>query len=264
MIQPIKPAIKRQLPPLWLEFYHRIWLYPDDPMCVLSFLLKGCPGNDMGFFQRLHLVRRLYKITFNVKCAHAQSQMLAVLEAIFSIRESESCIVEAGCFKGGSTAKFSIGAKMTDRRLIAFDSFEGIPDNVEPHDKTISGKYVGPFESGSFCGTLSEVKRNVQRFGEIKVCQFVQGWFEDTMPGFSEKIGVIYLDVDLASSTRTCLKFLYPLLIPGGILFSQDGHLPLVMDVFNDDAFWEREVGCKKPSIRGLGESNLIKLIKPG
>ncbi|HET89922.1 MAG TPA: methyltransferase [Chloroflexi bacterium] len=261
MIKRIKAAIKRRIPPPWLTFRHVLWLYPGDPIRVLVFLLKGWSNNSISFGERLRLIKRLYRITFNLDCPHTQSQILAVLEAIFST--SQGCIVEAGCFKGGSTAKFSIGAKMTNKRLVVFDSFQGIPDNEESHDKSIFGKHVGPFQPGSYCGALDEVQQNVQRFGEIAACEFVEGWFEDTLPGFAEKIGVIYLDVDLVSSTRTCLKFLYPLLIPGGILFSQDGHLPLVVEAFDDDAFWEHEVGCKKPPIQGLGTSALLKLVKP-
>lgn len=46
--------------------------------------------------------------------------------------------------------------------------------------------------------------------------RFIKGWFEDTMPVFNERIIAAYIDVDLASSTKTCLKYLYPLLVPGG------------------------------------------------
>jgi len=67
--------------------------------------------------------------------------------------------------------------------------------------------------------------------------------------------------VDLASSTRTCLKYLYPLLESNGVLYSQDGHLPLVIDVFDNDNFWLSEVGCKRPQILGLGEKKLIKIM---
>ena len=70
------------------------------------------------------------------------------------------------------------------------------------------------------------------------------------------------MDVDLASSTRTCLKYLYPLLEPSGTLYSQDGHLPLVIDVFADTDFWLQEVGCAKPSIDGLRQKKLIRMTK--
>ena len=79
---------------------------------------------------------------------------------------------------------------------------------------------------------------------------------------FNKRIAAAYLDVDLASSTKTCLKYLYPILVPGGVIISQDGDFPLVIEVYNDDQFWEEEVGCKKPYIEGLGERKLIKIVK--
>jgi O-methyltransferase len=140
---------------------------------------------------------------------------------------------------------------------VVFDSFQGIPENDEPHDKNIFGRPES-FKAGSYWGTLDEVKRNVARFGRIDVCRFVPGWFEETLPGFHEPIAAMYLDVDLAASTRTCLKYLYPLLAAGGTLYSQDGHLPLVIEALSDADFWVNEVGCKPPRIEGLGQRKLI------
>ena len=101
------------------------------------------------------------------------------------------------------------------------------------------------------------------KYGSIEPCRFIKGWFENTMPAFSERIVAAFIDVDLASSTRTCLKYLYPLLVPGGIIYSHDGDFPLVIEVFMDNDFWEKEVGSKKPYIEGLGERKLIRIIKP-
>ncbi len=80
---------------------------------------------------------------------------------------------------------------------------------------------------------------------------------------FNKDIAVAYIDVDLASSTRDCLKYLYPRMVANGILFSQDGHLPLVLDVFKDNDFWEREVGAKRPEILGFGVEKLISIVRP-
>ncbi|MEJ2672957.1 MAG: TylF/MycF/NovP-related O-methyltransferase, partial [Deltaproteobacteria bacterium] len=176
----------------------------------------------------------------------------------------KGCIAEAGVFKGGSSAKFSLAAKYAKRELILFDSFQGLPENTELHEQSILGHSItGWFKGGAFCGGMEEVKHNIGKYGEITVCKFIKGWFDDTMPLFKEKIAAAYIDVDLASSTKTCLKYLYPLLIPGGVLYSQDGDFPLVIQVFDDDHFWENEVGCKKPCIEGLGTQKLIRITKP-
>ena len=90
----------------------------------------------------------------------------------------------------------------------------------------------------------------------------MKGWFDDTLPRDNIDIAGAYVDVDLASSTRTCIKHFYPRLLPGGFLLSQDGDFPLVIEAFDDDRFWEEEVGFKKPEIHGLNESKMLRVYK--
>ena len=214
--------------------------------------------------QRQELLGRLSTISKHIDCPHNSSHILAYINDLLLLPKNlEGCIVEAGAFKGGSTAKISIIASMLNRPLVVFDSFEGLPENIEQHEKSILGHSIeGWFEKGKFSGSLNEVKNNVEKFGDISSCRFIKGWFDKTMTDFSEKICAAYLDVDLASSTITCLKYLYPRIVSGGILYSQDGDFPLVIDIFKDYAFWENEVGCKKPAIEGIGKSKIIKIIK--
>jgi O-methyltransferase len=188
--------------------------------------------------------------------------MLSIIRSILSVPPSlNGCVCEAGSFKGGSTAKLSIACKIVGRRLFVFDSFEGIPESNDNHDKNIDGERAF-FRKGSYCGSLQEVTDNVYQFGELGVCEFIKGWFENTLPQFSEPIAVLYLDVDLASSTRTCLKYFYPLVVPGGVIYSQDGHLQRIIDLLGSIDFWENEVHVSRPEIEGLGEKKLIKIIK--
>jgi O-methyltransferase len=211
----------------------------------------------------MNIVRQLNSIGEAIASPHTLDEILNFIQAILMVpSHSNGRIVEAGCYKGSGTAKFSLAAELAGRELVVFDSFRGIPANDERHDRDIFGTAAN-FQRGAYCGTLGEVTQNVTRFGRIGCCRFIEGWFEDTMPTFGEPIAAAYLDVDLASSTRTCLKYLYPLLEPGGVLFSQDGHLPLVIDVFDDDGFWRDEVGSEKPAIEGLRKRKLIRLVKP-
>jgi O-methyltransferase len=215
--------------------------------------------------RQVELYNRLTQVSKHVHCSHNASDVLAFIVEILSVpKDSPGCIVEAGCFKGGSTAKFSLFAKLVGRPLVVFDSFQGIPANEEPQEKSILGHSIkDAFPGGSFCGSLDEVRANVEKYGEIDVCRFVPGWFEDTMPHFNEPVCAAFLDVDLASSTKSCLKYLYPLLIPGGVICSQDGHFPRVIEVFSDDRFWEEEVGYKRPPIEGLRKRPVIRVVKP-
>jgi len=215
--------------------------------------------------ERRKLLDSFATISKNVNCPHNPSHILTFVTALLRLPPGiQGCIVEAGCFKGGSTAKLSLVAKRLHRSLVVFDSFEGLPENSEKHDRTIWGDSIKDwFKPNEFCGSLDEVIANIKKYGEIDVCHLIKGWFEDTMPKYSEKLCAVYLDVDLASSTRTCLKYLYPKIVPGGVLVSQDGDFPLVIEVFDDDDFWIKEIGCPKPKIEGLHESKMIAIVKP-
>jgi len=216
---------------------------------VLRFLLRSHPA--LSFSQRLSLVGRFFAISLRVECPHAQYEILHFVDALLRMpQDIAGCVVEAGCYKGGSTAKFSIAASVVNRELLVFDSFAGLPD----HDERV----VRP---GSYQGGFDEVKKNVAKFGDLSICRFIKGWFAETMPGFSKPISAMFLDVDLSTSTRTCLKHLYPLLVPEGVLVSHDGHLPAVMEVYNDQAFWETEVGCPRPAIERIGK-RLVRIVK--
>ena len=242
----------------------REMLRESKAMAALSADFKVvCPEPS----QRAHLITRFREIHRALKCPHNESHILTyVIEMLRYSQnhpEGKGVFVEAGCFLGGSTAKLSVVAKMLNRQLVVFDSFEGIPENEEDHQKSIFGYSIKNwFGKGAFCGPLEEVKRNVENHGEIDVCDFVKGWFEDSLPGIDLDIAGAYIDVDLASSTKTCIKYLYPRLLPGGFLVSQDGDFPLVIEVFDDDGFWEEEVGIRKPTIHGLNTRKMLKVYK--
>ena len=48
--------------------------------------------------------------------------------------------------------------------------------------------------------------------------------------------------------------------VSGGVLFSQDGHLPWVIDLLRDEKFWRDEVGAEPPRIEGLGKQKLVAI----
>jgi O-methyltransferase len=227
--------------------------------CV-SLLLEDTPNASL--LDKIRIIVTLYIVSFSIESPHTQDEIISFIRTMLTLpAQSRGVVVEAGCFKGSSTAKFSMAAKLAGRTLVVFDSFEGIPENDEAHERNIFGEDA-TFKKGDYCGSIETVRRNVARYGEVNSCRFIKGWFDETLSDFREPIAAIYLDVDLASSTRTCISYLYPLLEKGGSLYSQDGHLPLVIDVFEDDDFWRGKVGCRKPDVQGLGGSRLIRVVK--
>ena len=252
-------TLLKRLPARVVNALRLVYNWRDVFACA-RFIVSG-PAS-MTVVERFGLVRLCFAISLAVDAPHSQGQILEIIDTIESMPPTvPGAIIEAGCYKGGSTAKLSLAADRAGRTLLVFDSFRGMPENVEHHRDRVLGERV-EFNHGSYEGTLQEVRANVTEFGRIASCQFVQGWFQDTLPGLREPLSVAFIDVDLASSTRVCLKYLYPLLQSGGTLFSHDGHLKLVVDVFADEEFWRTEVGGPKPVIEGLGTRQLIKIVK--
>ena len=255
----MKATIKKHLPKI-ITYAYRLIRNPKDLMALAGFI--GRPKSSVTLTTRLKIGYRLLQISDCIHCPHTQAEIISFIKAILALSpEIKGDILEAGCYKGGSTAKFSIVAKIAGRKLLVFDSFEGIPSNNEHHGKDIFGNPAG-FSKGDYAGDLEEVKNNIKKYGEIETCEFIKGWFSETMPNLKRPLALVYLDVDLASSTKTCLQYLYPLISLRGSLFSQDGHLPLVIDIFDDEEFWHGQVGMEKPVIEGLRKRKLIKITK--
>ena len=140
--------------------------------------------------------------------------------------------VECGVAQGGCSALMAMVAK-TDpsrRRMWLFDSFQGIPDpTAEDFDeeKAVTGEHIRPLVRGSCLGTKSKVESVLfSKFGLSRdsVC-LVEGWFQDTLPVYRDRIGpiaVLRLDGDWYESTLCCLHNLYDHVSPGGYIIVDD------------------------------------------
>jgi O-methyltransferase len=233
----------------------------DNLSSALAFLTAGDLPH-LSFAARMRLLSQVHVVGYHLPAPHANSEILAVMRSILALPPgAPGVVVEAGCFQGASTVKLSLAADLVGRNLVVFDSFEGMPENEEPRDK--DDLHGDPrFTKGKYSAGLEDVKANVAKYGRPGRCRFVKGWFSETMPLFHEPVSVVFLDVDLAASTRTCLEYLYPLMETGGTLYSHDGRRPLVVDVFNDETLWADTLGTHKPHIPGLGEKRLVRLVK--
>jgi len=113
--------------------------HQSDLSACLSFVLNRDLNTPLR--TRLKILNQLYVIHFAVDSPHTQQEILSYVHTILSLpRDSKGVVVEAGCCKGSSTAKFSLAADIACRPLVVFDSFQGIPDNDEPKQTTIFGE----------------------------------------------------------------------------------------------------------------------------
>jgi len=234
------------------------FLLTRDRRAVIAFLCARYP-EPLPLGDRWRLLARFVHITNQVRAYHSQAQMLTVAAAVLRrVGTPGLTIVECGCGKGSSTAKLSLVAQMAGGRLIACDSFTGMPPNDERHEDLLGRPMT--FRAGAFRGRLREVQRSVEAFGAPGVVEYRKGWFHDSLPQLPAPIDVALLDVDLLASTRTCLVHLVPRMRPGGVLFTQDGHLRAIAALLADAHFWRQEVGIAPPAIAGVGERKFLAI----
>lgn len=107
-----------------------------------------------------------------------------------------------------------------DRRLFAFDSFEGLPD-TEGIDDT------GRWQSGEFSFSRRNFEARLRRAGiPQRDVHIVEGFFDQTLAEPAriplDKVAIAWVDCDLYSSTVPVLDYLTDRLSQGAILLFDD------------------------------------------
>ncbi len=133
----------------------------------------------------------------------------------------EGDIVECGV---GKMHTFQILASLlqeegSSRKLWGFDSFGGFPepsveDTSPRNPQKGEWKYIEAEDVEKFLLILGFGRQWIS--SHIKI---IKGFFQDTLPisGVS-KIAFLHLDVDLYNSYKTCLQYLFPKVVQGGVI----------------------------------------------
>ena len=212
---------------------------------------------------RATMVERFETIDAEMMITTTPTDGLFLAEALLSL-EAEGSVVECGCYTGGSTAKLSIVTKTVGKKLFVFDSFEGLPevDQASKTDYHTRGSWAAKWDAGRYAASLDQVKSNVEKYGEISVCAFHEGWFSNTLKeGFlPNRISFAFADVDQASSARECLIAIWPRISDQGVYFSHDVAYIKVLQTILNKHLW-REIFREFPPILfgagyGLGDSS--------
>lgn len=205
------------------------------------------PSYNLGFFRKQWLGWRMFLNKLNVPTGTSYKSHLAMALKIFETApDVEGCAVECGTWKGGSAVNLSLVCKMTGRKLIIYDSFEGLPEGQEVDRQ-------GFYETGDYRGPLEEVKANVERYGAIEVCEFRKGWFDQTLPDHKEPVLLAFIDVDLELSLEPCVRFLWPHLTDKGYIFI-DEYVGLdYCSIFWSERYWRETFDQSPPGLIGSG-----------
>jgi O-methyltransferase len=201
--------------------------------------------------RRLSMLIRFLQVDWNVLHGHRPYEITQVVRALAQRRALPGeGLVEAGCWNGGSSAKFSIACMELGYRLWVYDSFEGV-EEMTLEERTGSYDF-----SGEYAAALDQVQSNVRRFGEVACCSFFKGWFKNTIavappPGM---VRAVYIDCDLATGTEEVLRGVLPRLATDGAVFTQDFHLTPVRRLLDGEAIWRR-LKVEPPAVTYLGDN---------
>ncbi|MFE2933504.1 TylF/MycF family methyltransferase [Streptomyces sp. NPDC059278] len=165
-------------------------------------------------------------------------------------------LIETGVWRGGTCIFMRAVLKaygVTDRRVWAADSFEGMPKadaSAHAGDRGLASDRYNDFMATD----LPTVRRNFERYDLLdEQVRFLPGWFRDTLPTAPvDRLAVLRLDSDLYESTMDTLVHLYPKLSPGGFVIVDDYHIPVCAEAVHD---WRAKFGITDSirDIDGLG-----------
>jgi O-methyltransferase len=241
----VRPHIRREITGQRLKLAWFIWGY--WPLFTIR---------NVSIWNKLRLFSRFVVIDWHVVHGHEPSDIALVCKALAERRSRRGeALLEAGCFNGGSSAKFSLICALLGYELCVYDSFEG----VEP--MSAEAKRDSYDFSGEYAAAEESVRANVAAYGEPSVCSFVKGWFSDTLAkgGVGHGVRVAYIDCDVAKGTREALQGIVPALVDGGCIFSEDFYLTPVVSLLVDPSTW-RGLGRDLPTITRVGRK--IALIR--
>lgn len=205
-------------------------------------------GYGLTWRRRFDLAWRMYRNIHAVQTGTSNRAHLAMASKILEVPPGRpGVLVEAGCWKGGTTANLSLVADLVGRDLIVYDSFEGLPAPAA------GDRWASALGEGAYRGELDEVRANVARHGVIERCQFRKGWFSDTLAHHTEPIVAMYLDVDHQASLHQCVVDLWPHLDDEGYVFIDEYTRLDYCALFFSERFWRTWFDRPPPGLMGAG-----------
>ena len=236
--------------------------------CFTIYFIINNIGKDyrISYLRKFKLVIRAFKL--NKKKGHSlfltfrnTLQHLILMNQVFRVPKTlKGDVVECGCCNGTSTISLSLACALTNRRLFVCDSFKGLPSPTEEEKYTIirySDSYY-LWEEGDMAsfGGLNGTRERIRKFGNIEVCQFVEGYFKDTLKDIkTDSIVLVFEDADLKSSVEDCLRFLWPKIQKGCKFFSHEPWSLEVVSLFYNEEWWRRELKAEPPGFQGSGKT---------
>jgi hypothetical protein len=228
----------------------RLYYVAMVPLSIL-FILNSKrlhPAYRLSLFRKLSLGFRMFFNTLRIRTGTSYKSHLAMaLKILETPPDVPGDIVECGTWKGGSAANLSLVCRIAGRKLRIFDSFQGLPTAVA------GDREAGYYKEGDYAGTLEEVKENIRKGGALECCEFVQGWFENTLPKLEGPVLLAFLDVDLEASLECCVRHIWPRLVDQGYIFIDEVVGVDYCALFYSEKYWQTVFHRTPPGLIGAG-----------
>jgi hypothetical protein len=141
----------------------------------------------------------------------------------------EGAIIECGTYRGATLLGMAhvMVVRGLKPRMYGLDSFEGFPE-PRPEDAQPGGGLHPDVHRGALGDTSYEkLLRRIELLGWSDRISVLKGFFDQTLSRLAhEKFTVAHLDCDLYESYKVCLEFVYPRMLPGGLIVLDDYRLP--------------------------------------
>lgn len=132
-------------------------------------------------------------------------------------------IVECGCWHGHSTMLIAnlMQASGSPGQLHVFDSFKGLSEfKAQDRSDTFNTTAKREAERVHYTSDIHKLRRLTEPFGFVDLHKgWIPGVFEGVEVG---QLSFAMIDVDLYEPTLASLQFVYPRLVPGGVIFFDD------------------------------------------
>ncbi len=141
------------------------------------------------------------------------------------VRDVEGCVVECGVWRGGMIAGIAevLGP---ERQYFLFDSFQGLPPAQAVDGEAALSWQADTANPGYHenCAAPAERAQTAMGMAGATNVSIVEGWFEDTLPGFTppSPIALLRLDGDWHASTLLSLNCLYRHVAERGLILIDD------------------------------------------
>ena len=228
------------------RFFMKVYYVLSVPIAILFILNSKQIHKDynLTFIKKLRLGFRMFFNTIRIQTGTSyKSHLVMTLKILETPPDVPGNIVECGTWKGGCATNLSLVCKIVGRKLLIYDSFEGLPEDREAKH----------YEKGDYCGTLEEVKKNISRYGEIESCEFIKGWFEETLPHLNSPVLLAFLDVDIEASLDTCVRYIWPNLVDKGYIFIDEVVGTDYCALFYSEKYWKKYFNRTPPGLIGAG-----------